>query len=139
MPDVLAQDDVLSPPDVLSAATISTPSSLEKADKELSLTPQERGLYERHLSNLTGPGGVNNPDGSRSTLFQATVEVDGKFYVIPTVWNGSMLPEQDAIRQAGELGWDNFPSYESEDAAEKRYEAMHKFMESDTAQYLGTK
>jgi delta 1-pyrroline-5-carboxylate dehydrogenase len=45
-------------------------------------TPQERSLYQRHLTNLTGPGGVDNPDGSRSTLFQATVDHDGKTYAI---------------------------------------------------------
>jgi hypothetical protein len=36
-------------------------SNLEAADKTLNLTPQERALYQRHLTNLSGPGGVDNP------------------------------------------------------------------------------
>jgi hypothetical protein len=58
-------------------------SNLEAADKTLNLTPQERALYQRHLTNLNGPGGVDNPNGSRSTLFQMSFEQDGKTYNIP--------------------------------------------------------
>jgi len=32
------------------------------ATREMELTPQEQALYQRHLSNLYGPGGVDNPD-----------------------------------------------------------------------------
>ena len=59
--------------------------NLAAADRELSLTPQERDLYQRHLTNLTGPGGVDNPDGSRSSLKALTVESDGKTYTLAEV------------------------------------------------------
>jgi len=53
-------------------------ANLTAADAELKLSPQERSLYERHLTNLIGSGGVDNADGSRSTIKDATFEVDGR-------------------------------------------------------------
>jgi hypothetical protein len=111
-------------------------SNLEAADKALHLTPQERALYERHLTNLVGPGGVNNPDGSRSTLFQTSFETDGKTYNVPTVYDGRILKPDDAIERARKEGLDKFPSYASEDEAEARYQQMHNYMERDTEQHF---
>jgi hypothetical protein len=131
-------------------------NNLEAADAELKLTPQERALYERHLSNLTGPGGVDNPpsadepQGSRSTLYQTTVEHDGKFYSIPTVWDGKKLIKTNAegkfagisaegIKNVEKVGWDKFPSYKTEAEAEARYQKMHDFMDKDTGAYFERK
>lgn len=112
------------------------PTNLEAAKAELKLTPQEEGLYRRHLTNLTGPGGVDNPDGSRSTLFQMSVERDGKTYNLPTVWDGKILKPEEALKRAEREGFDKFPSYGSEAEAEARYDKMHAHMEQDTARYL---
>lgn len=106
------------------------------ADRELKLTPEEKALYERHLENLYGPGGVDNPDGSRSTLFNITVNRDDRTYVLPTVYDGQILSPGDAIRRAEAIGFDRFPSYSNEDEASSRYQKMHDYMERDTKQYL---
>jgi muramidase (phage lysozyme) len=117
-------------------------ANLQAADAAMKLTPQEKALYQRHLTNLTGPGGVDNPDGSRSTLFQTTVEHDGKFYTIPTVYDGKILWDKNApdkaaaaVAKTAQIGWDKFPSYKTEDQAEARYQQMHTFMEKDTQIY----
>lgn len=117
-----------------SAAPLA--SQLDAADRALKLTPQERALYQRHLTNLTGSGGVDNPDGSRSTLFQASVEIEGRTYNIPTVWDGKILKPEDALKRAEREGFDKFPSYASSEEAETRYGKMHDFMERDTAAFL---
>ena len=49
-------------------ADLAFPSNFDIAVKEMNLTPQEQNLYQHHLSNLLGPGKVNNPDGSTSTF-----------------------------------------------------------------------
>jgi hypothetical protein len=108
-------------------------TNLTAADQKMKLTPQERALYQRHLTNLTGVGGVDNADGSRSTLYQATVDHDGKTYSIPTVWNGKILPVDEAVQRVQAEGWDKFPSYGSPAEAEARYQQLHGFMEADTA------
>lgn len=114
-------------------------SHLQEANQAMGLTPQEQALYQRHLTNLSGSGGVDNPDGSRSTLFQASVEHDGKVYNIPTVWEGKILPVPEAVRRVEAEGWDKFPSYANEAAAEARYQQMHSFMEKDTQDYFARK
>jgi peptidoglycan hydrolase-like protein with peptidoglycan-binding domain len=97
----------------------------------LQPTPQELHLYEHHLDELS-KGGVHNPDGSISTVKQITVERDGKSYNIPTVWGGKVVSNDEAIKRAGDQGWDSWPSYPSEQAAQQRYDAMHGAMEMDT-------
>lgn len=111
-------------------------SNLDAAHAAMRLTPQERALYERHVSNLFGPGGVDNPDGSRSTLYQLSFESGGKTYNVPTVYDGKILKPDAAIDAAFAQGLNNFPSYPDQAAAEKRYQQMHGFMEGDTAAYL---
>lgn len=105
------------------------------ANKDMKLTPQERALYQRHLDNL-GSGGVKNADGSTSTLFQMSFEQNGKTYNIPTVWKNAdgkpeIVPPDEAIKRANAEGIDKFPSYGSNDDAEKRYGQMHDYMEKD--------
>lgn len=111
--------------------------NMEEAQKALSMTPQERALYARHLANGWGTGGVDNPDGSRSSLFQANVEgPDGRSYNIPTVYDGAKLPVPQAIDRAAQQGWQNFPAYATPEAAEARYvDGMHPFMDKDAVAY----
>ena len=119
-----------------NTATV-TNENFNAANRDMGLTPQEQALYQRHLTNLTGPGGVDNANGSRSTLYQTSVEgPGGRTYNIPTVWDGKILPPAEAIRRVAEIGWDKFPSYGSEDEAEARYQQMHNYMERDTGDYL---
>lgn len=125
-------------------------SNYDAANAALNMTPQEQALYQMHLGNLNGPGGVDNPDGSRSTLYQSVQEHNGKFYNVPTVWNGKRevekytrpdgtvmdVPNKTALANVEKMGWDKFPSYATPDQADARYDAMHKFMEADTAAAL---
>lgn len=111
--------------------------NMEAADKTLGgLTPQEKTLYQTHLTNLGGKGGVNNPDGTRSTLFATTVEIDGKTYILPTVYGGQKITPAEAIKKAQAAGLQNFPSYASQADADKRYGQLHEFMEKDTKNFL---
>lgn len=134
-------------------------SNMPAAQQALNLNPQEAALYQRHLDNLLGPGGVDNPpdaanpQGSRSTLYQAVQEHDGKFYSVPTVWDGKRetepykradgtmmdVPNATALAKIEKAGWSNFPSYATPDEADARYEAMHKFIDQDTSQYMAAR
>lgn len=130
-----------------------TSPNYEQANKDLQLNPQEQALYQRHLTNLTGSGGVDNPDGSRSTLYQSVQEHNGKYYNIPTVWSGSRetqpyvtpdgrvmdVPNQTALDNVEKEGWEKFPSYSTPDEADARYNQMHGYMEQDTSDYFAGK
>ena len=112
----------------------------------MNLTPQEQNLYQMHLSNLSGPGGVDNLNGSRSTLYQSVQHQNGRYYNIPTVWNGKIetekytdpvtgktfdVPNQTALQNVQNTGWQNFPSYPTAQEADDRYQKMHDYMEMD--------
>lgn len=94
------------------------------------LNPQEQFLYDHHLGNLKR-GGVKTPEGL-ATARQITVDMDGKTFSLPTVWDNQILAEEDAIRRAEQIGFNKFPSYASPDEAQARYEqAIHPLMERD--------
>ncbi|HEX4044007.1 MAG TPA: hypothetical protein VHY10_20090 [Xanthobacteraceae bacterium] len=116
----------LVPGDTNRAAAISA----------MKLTPQETALYDRHLKNLYGAGGVDNADGSRSTLYEITAGFGNKTYVLPTVWDGKILPADQAIERAKADGLDKFPSYATEQEAEARYQQLHGYLEKDTAAFM---
>lgn len=109
------------------------------AQKALKLTPEEQALYQRHLTNLWGSGGVDNPDGSRSTLYQAVMEGPGGYHSIPTVWEGKIVPPEEAAKRAAAVGWDQFPAYKTPEEADARYMKMHDFMDKDTADYFAVR
>jgi hypothetical protein len=108
---------------------------MQQAEDELKLNPAERALYRRHLTNLHGKGGVDNEDGTRSTLYQTTVQLGNKTYLIPTVWDGKVLPVREAVDRVRQVGWDKFPAYATLAEAEKRYDQLHTYMQLDTKQY----
>jgi murein DD-endopeptidase MepM/ murein hydrolase activator NlpD len=123
-------------PEEASPQNIAFKPTLGSADKrkELGLTPQETMMYGRHLQNLRGPGGVDHPNGSRSTLMNMGVGIGDKYYNIPRVYDGKIVPEDEAIRRATAQGLENFPSYDSREKAEARYNELHGYMEKDAAQ-----
>jgi hypothetical protein len=137
--DALAGEvPVAAPADrALAAAGPELEPNWQAAYRQLRLSPQEQYLYQQHLENLAA-GGVPN-EGQLSTLFATTIEVDGRHYVIPTVWpSGSgRLEIVDADRAsmlAAQAGLANFPSYGSQKEAEARYGRMHEYMERDFSQ-----
>lgn len=107
-------------------------SNMEAANQAMGLSPQERYLYQHHLDNLA-KGGVKQPDGKTSTIFKMDVEVNGKTYNIPTVWDNKIVDPDEAMKRAGKVGLDKFPSYDTPDEATNRYNQMHDFMERDLA------
>jgi hypothetical protein len=129
-------------------------TNLPQANAAMNLSPQEQALYMRHITNLYGPGGVDNPDGSRSTLYQSVEPHDGKSYNIPTVWDGQIQTQRyqrpsdgkqfdianpEALKNVAQAGWNTFPSYASGDEADARYMQMHDFMDKDTSDYFRNK
>jgi hypothetical protein len=124
----------LEPTDEISAQKKSEVDSpnLDQAHADLQLTPQERDLYQRHLKNLYGPGGVDNEDGSRSTLYAMEVEHKGKHYILPTIYDGKRLTDDEAWDKAKAIGLDKFPAYASEEEATARYNKLHDYMDKDT-------
>jgi hypothetical protein len=121
----------------------------EAANSDLHMTPQEQQLYQRHLTNLYGKGGVDNPDGSRSTVYASVTKHGDKYYNIPTVWDGKIetekytrpdgkvfdVPNATALANADKAGWDSFPSGADPEALAARYGQMHQYLDKDMEAY----
>ena len=105
--------------------------NLRRAQAAMNLTPQETALYRTHLQNLYPSGGVPNPDGGTSTLFQVGFDHNGRTYNVPSVYDGRINHPDDAIARAMQMGLHLFPSYQSPFEAENRYQRMHNYMERD--------
>lgn len=69
------------------------------------------------VSSLSGRPVLTNEDGTFSTEETITVEMDGRFMNIPTIWDGKRVPEEEAIEQARRSGQD-FPTFDTLEAAE---------------------
>lgn len=118
--------------------TVSSQWSMPQAIRDFALTPQEQNLYGHHIYNLNNGFEVPDKDGNISTVLQAVVENSGRFYNIPTVWGGKILPVPEAVKVVEQNGgWDRWPSYGSQEEADQRYMAMHGYMDRDIGMFLG--
>jgi hypothetical protein len=110
------------------------------AIQELGLNQQEQNLYRHHLNNMAATGGLgvpNKQEGGRSTVLQANVRgPGGRYYDVPTVWDGKILPPMEGVRKAvASQGWDYWPSYATSDEADARYMQYHQYMEKDAPEF----
>jgi hypothetical protein len=108
------------------------------ARSSMGLSPEEIALYQHHINNLQ-QGGVQNSDGSTSTLYQLSFQDGDRTYNIPTIYGNTRLDPEEAIARAYKTGLQNFPSYKSPFAAENRYNRMHGYMEMDEPSKLERK
>ena len=106
--------------------------SFISAMNELKLTPQEQYIYQHHLGNLS-QGGVRQPNGKLSTFLNIISSFGDRAYILPTVWDNKILEQNAAIERARQAGLHNFPSYGTVEEAEQRYQAIHGYMERDSA------
>jgi hypothetical protein len=130
----VAASKKLDPQEILNDIHGRSPRStnFEAAKVEMKLTPQEQNFYVMHMRNLYGPGGIDNKDGSRSTIMHTTVGVGDKTYSLPTVWDGKAHTPDEALSHAKADGLGKYPAYNSQEEAQSRYDKMHSYMEKDT-------
>lgn len=129
-------DPNITPVSDASAQKINWPSA--KLIAGMNLTPEEMNLYQHHIGNLQSGLAVRNPTSDpnaermTSTVLQRVVEHNGRFYNIPSVWDGRILQgEMEARKRAAQLGWGYWPSYATPEEADARYQVMHDAMAKD--------
>ena len=72
-------------------------------------------ILEHHYRNLAEGKAVQNDDGSVSTVYTAQVDIEGVPTLIPTVWDGQILPEEVAAARAKSSGiqWPTAKTHEA--------------------------
>lgn len=81
----------------------------------------------RHHANAMATGGVKNPDGTISTVRTLVVNLDGKEVIIPSVWDGQIVDDDEAVRRSMASGkdWPRFDTVEEAEAADREW---HRYL-----------
>lgn len=98
---------------------------------DVGKTIKDNPIWQHHMSNVEGGKTVKNKDGSISTV-RTMIMGDGQYeYLIPTVWDGKVLSDQDAWDKAMSSGvnWPKAPAGEKGVASlEHLDQQLHKNM-----------
>lgn len=119
---------------VPASALPNLDGNYNEAIDKLGLNAQEQYFYNYHRRNLAnlGKGGFVHDDGSVSTVIAGVHTIDGRAYILPSVWDGKEHKDAgEIIKHAEKQGLSNFPNYGTVDEALKREKAMHNYMEKD--------
>ena len=79
-------------------------------------------ITRHHYENIANGKAVENEDGSLSTVKTIIVEIDGREVLIPTVWDGQIVSQEEAIRRSMESGIE-WPSDEPTEEGRARLQA----------------
>lgn len=85
------------------------------------------GMLERGNINLKNRPATNNPDGTSSTVRTTTIEEDGKTILIPTVVNGKIVSDDDAIKHYHDTG-EHMGIFKTEKDADEYDKQLHNEM-----------
>lgn len=97
------------------------------ADKKLEL---KNPITEHHKKSLSEGKSVKNEDGSTSTV-RTVIMGDGKYeYLIPTVWEGEILSDEEAFKRAMSSGV-NWPKATAGESGVKALEDLDKIIHED--------
>src|SRR5436190_6375571 len=86
--------------------------NFDDAAKTMNLSAQEKALYKSGTPVI--PVVAN--------------EKDGKVYNVPTVYDGKTVSNDEAFARAEKKGWDKFPSYDTQRAAQDRSQQVQNYM-----------
>jgi hypothetical protein len=84
-------------------------------------------ILEHHYRTLAEGKAVQNDDGSISTVYTAQIDIDGVPTLIPTVWDGQILPEEVAAERAMSSGI-KWPTAETHEALREYDIKLHEQM-----------
>jgi len=92
-------------------------------------------ILEHHYSNVAEGKSVNNEDGSVSTVYTVQVDIDGVPTLIPTVWDGQILSEDDALLRSIESG-KKWPTAETHEDLRQYDIELHKEIENPAGRFI---
>lgn len=92
-------------------------------------------ITRHHYQNIADGKAVENEDGSLSTVKTLIMEVDGREILIPTVWDGQIVDDEDAIDNAMRSGieWPSAePTEEGRASLQAQDDEAHREFNRDT-------
>lgn len=98
---------------------------LEEAGVQFPERKAEGGLITPGNIDVSKRPAVRNPDGSVSTVRSMSINVDGKEVLIPTVVNGRVVSDQEAIKHYRQTG-QHLGMFDSPAAATAYAQRLHE-------------
>lgn len=89
--------------------------------------PRPQGMLIRGNINLDNRPVVHNKDGSYSTVRTITTDMNGNTVLLPTIVNGKVLSNQDAIQHYLNTG-EHMGIFKTSQDADKYDEQLHNMM-----------
>lgn len=80
-----------------------------------------------HFQNLAENKAVTNEDGSVSTVYTMQVDIDGRPTLIPSVWDGKILSDDEAVDRAMASGV-QWPTADTPEELNAYDEKLHQQM-----------
>jgi len=96
-------------------------------------------ILEHHYRTLAEGKGVRNEDGTVSTVYTMQVDIDGKPTLIPGLWNGEIVDEETAKKNAVNSGiqWPTAETHEKlREYDIKLHEGMREMTPEEAQQFL---
>ena len=96
-------------------------------------------ILPHHYQNLAQDTAVKNEDGSVSTVYTRQVDINGRPTLIPSVWDGKILDEEQAVERALTSGvqWPTANTHEELRAYDEQlHQNMRPMAAEEAAQLL---
>ena len=98
----------------------------KRASQESAGASSETDLIEGPTIDLSARPIVQNADGSVSTVRSITAEIDGAYYVIPTVINGRVINDNEVAINYAMAHGEHLGKYRTQDAADAAARRIHR-------------
>jgi hypothetical protein len=91
-------------------------------------------ITRHHYENLAAGKEVRHKDGKVSTVYTIQVEIDGKPTLIPTVWDGKIIDDQEEAKRRAIASRKQWPQRKTHEELRKFDQAIHRNMKDISAQ-----
>lgn len=91
-------------------------------------------ITQHHYENLATGKEVRNKDGTVSTVYTIQVEIDGKPTLIPTVWDGKIIQDQEEAKRRAVASGKKWPQRKTHQELRKFDQAIHQNMKDISAE-----
>jgi hypothetical protein len=91
-------------------------------------------ITRHHYENLATGKEVRHKDGKVSTVYTIQVEIDGKPTLIPTVWDGKIIQDQEEAKRRAVASGKKWPQRKTHQELRKFDQAIHQDMKDISAE-----
>jgi hypothetical protein len=101
------------------------------------MTEQERNLIKYHRNHLRNDTYFSDEQGMTTIFITGVTGPDNRIYNVPGYFDGKRQTEEASYQRAAQTGWENYPSYKTEQLSNEAAIRLHDVIDQD-AEYFET-